>query len=146
MTSISEYWGSYITACQSKCSATTAPSLSLLQWKRVEQGCVIAPTLFAIFIAAILHLIGEELPQEIPIMYRTDGRLFNLNRFKAKSKVYCTTITELQYADDNFIAAHSAEVLQGILNAFARAYRALGLKLNVKKMPVLHQSPPNIAS
>ncbi len=109
----------------------------------VEQGCVIAPTLFAIFIAAILHLIGEELPQEIPIMYRTDGRLFNLNRFKAKSKVYCTTITELQYAVDNFIAAHSAEVLQGILNAFAIAYRALGLKLNVKKMQVLHQSPPN---
>ncbi len=72
----------------------------------VKQGCVIAPTLFAIFIAAILHLIGEELPQGIPIMYRTDGRLFNLNRFKAKSKVNCTTITELQYADDNVIAAH----------------------------------------
>lgn len=63
----------------------------------VNQGWVIAPTLFAIFIAAILHLIGEELPQGIPIMYRTDGRLFNLNRFKAKSKVNCTSITELQY-------------------------------------------------
>ncbi len=109
----------------------------------VKQGCVIAPTLFAIFIAAILHLIGEELPQGIPIMYRTDGRLFNFNRFKAKSKVNCTTITELQYADDNVIAAHSAEDLQGILNAFAKAYRALGLKLNIKKTQVLHQSPPN---
>ncbi len=91
----------------------------------VKQGCVIAPTLFAIFIAAILHLIGEELPQGIPIMYRTDGRLFNLNRFKAKSKVNCTTITELQYADDNVIAAHSAEDLQGILNAFAMTFCVL---------------------
>ncbi len=111
----------------------------LLQWKRVKQGCIIAPTVFAIFIAAILHLIGEELLQGIPIMYRTDGRLFNLNRFKAKSKVNCTTITELQYTDNNVI---SAEDLQGILNAFAKAYRALGLKLNIKKTHVLHQSPP----
>ncbi len=71
----------------------------------VKQGCVIAPTLFAIFFAAILPLIGEELPQGIPIMYRTDGR----------SKVNCTTITELQYANDNVIAAHSAEDLQGML-------------------------------
>ncbi len=107
-----------------------APSLSLLQWKRVKQGCVIAPTLFAIFITAILHLIGEELPHGIPIMYRTDGRLFNLKRFKPKSKVNCTTITEIQYADDTVIAAHSAEDFQGILNALAEAYRALGLKLN----------------
>ncbi len=108
----------------------------------VKQGCVIAPTLFAIFVAAILHLIGEELPQGIPIMYRTDGRLFNLNRFKAKSKVNYTTITELQYADDNVITVHSAEDLQGILNAFAKAYRALGEKLNIKKTKVLHQCPP----
>ncbi len=89
-----------MTAWKSQCLAMAAPSLSLLQWKRVKQGCVIAPTLFAIFIAAILHLIGEELLQGIPIMYRTDGRLFNLNRFKAKSKVNCTTITELQYTDN----------------------------------------------
>ncbi len=108
----------------------------------VKQGCVIAPTLFAIFIAAILPLIGEELPQGIPIMYRTDGRLFNLSRLKAKSKVNCTTITELQYADDIVIAAHSAEDLQGIRNAFAKAYRALGLKLNIKNTKVLHQCPP----
>ena len=93
----------------------------------VKQGCIITPTLFANFIAAILHLIGKELPQGIPIRYRTDGRLFNLNRFKAKSKVTLTTIVELQYADDNAIAAHTAEDLQAILNAFAKAYKALGL-------------------
>lgn len=33
----------------------------------VKQGCIIAPTLFAIFIATILHLIGQELPRGIPI-------------------------------------------------------------------------------
>lgn len=31
--------------------------------------------MFAIFITAISHPIGEELPKGIPILYRTDGRL-----------------------------------------------------------------------
>lgn len=109
----------------------------------VKQGCIIAPTLFSIFIAAILHLIGNELPQGIPVLYRTDGRLFNLNRFKAKGKVKTATIIELQYADDNAIVAHSAEDLQGILTAFTKAYQALGLALNLRKTQVLHQPPPN---
>ncbi|XP_026084958.1 uncharacterized protein LOC113060279 [Carassius auratus] len=94
-------------------------------------------------LAAILHLTGQELPQGIPILYRTDGRLFNLNRIKAKSKVRNATIIELQYADDNAIASHSPEDLQDILNAFAKAYRALGLVLNIKKTQVLYQPPPN---
>jgi len=34
----------------------------------VKQGCIIAPTLFTIFIAAILHLTGQELPEGIPIL------------------------------------------------------------------------------
>lgn len=29
----------------------------------VQQGCIIAPTLFSVFITAILHLIGKDLPQ-----------------------------------------------------------------------------------
>lgn len=99
----------------------------------VKQGCIIAPTLFSVYIAAILHQRkGKELPQGISIQYRTDDRLFNLNRFKAEIKVRNTTILELQYADDNTITAHSADDLQGILNTFAKAYRALGLALNIK--------------
>ena len=41
----------------------------------VKQGCVIAPSLFSIFIAGILHLTGNQLPQGVKIMYRTDGLL-----------------------------------------------------------------------
>lgn len=104
----------------------------------VKQGFVIAPVLFAIFIAAILHIISEELPQGIPIQYRTDGKLFNLNRFKAKSKIKNPVSIELQYVDDNVIVMPSAEDLQDTLNAFAKAYRALYLTLNIKKTQVLH--------
>lgn len=45
----------------------------------VKQGCVIAPTLFSIFIAAILHFTGKHLPQGVKIMSRTDRQLFNIN-------------------------------------------------------------------
>ncbi|XP_076045668.1 uncharacterized protein LOC143027905 [Oratosquilla oratoria] len=41
----------------------------------VKQGCVIAPTLFTIFIAAILHIIRDDLPPGIDISYRTDAAL-----------------------------------------------------------------------
>ncbi|KAJ8398444.1 hypothetical protein AAFF_G00426990 [Aldrovandia affinis] len=76
-------------------------------------------------------------------MYRIDGRLFNLNRFKAKSKVLTSTIMELQYADDNALVAHSEADLQSILNAFARAYRLLALDLNIKKIDE-HSKAPTI--
>lgn len=99
-------------------------SLKPSLWKQVKLGCIIAPTLFAVFSAAIL-------------------KLFNLNRFRAKTKVCYTSIMELQYSDDNAIVAHSREELQENLNAFAEAYRALGLVLNIKKIQVLHQPPPN---
>ncbi|KAJ8390212.1 hypothetical protein AAFF_G00109510 [Aldrovandia affinis] len=39
-----------------------------------------------------------------PDPVQTDGRLFNLNLFKAKSKISTTIIMELQYTDDNAIA------------------------------------------
>ena len=42
----------------------------------VKQGCVIPPTLLPIFIAAILHIIKEELPPGIDIACRIDGKLF----------------------------------------------------------------------
>ncbi len=69
----------------------------------VKQGCIFAPALFSVFIAAILHLISHSLPPGVKIIYRTDGKLFNLNRFKAKFKIFNTAIVELLCADDVII-------------------------------------------
>ncbi|KAL7404828.1 hypothetical protein ABVT39_019559 [Epinephelus coioides] len=102
-------------------------------------------TLFKVFIAAILHFVGNSAPSGVQIIYRTDGKLFNLNRFKAKSKVLHTSIMELQYADDCAVVAHTEEDLQTTLNAFTRAYRLLALTMNIKKTEVLHQPPPDTA-
>lgn len=99
----------------------------------VKQGCVIAPTLFSIFISAIIHLTGKDRPEGVRITYRFDGQLFNINRFRAKGRTTTTSINELQYADDNALVAHSEADVQLLLDAFAKAYKQLGLALNIKK-------------
>ena len=106
----------------------------------VTQVCVIAPSLFSIFIAAILHLTGNQVPQGVKMMYRTD-RLLNVNRFMAQGCTTTVSITE-QYADDNAIVALSEEDLQCTLSAFAKAYKQLGLAIILKKTQT-HQPPPN---
>ena len=111
----------------------------------VKQGCVAAPTLFSLFIAAVLHLIQDKLPPGISINYRTDGGIFNLSRLKARTKVNVNSVVELQYADDNVVCAQTENDLQMILNAFADAYSRLGLSINVGKTQVLYQPPPNEA-
>lgn len=52
----------------------------------IKEGCIIRPTLFAVIIAAELHLTGQELPQGILIQCRSDGRLFNLNIVQSQVK------------------------------------------------------------
>ena len=63
-------------------------------------GCVIAPTVFTIYLRAILTysflsvtVFRVELNE---IDYRLDGRLFDLNRLKAKTKVTKTAFIDRQ--------------------------------------------------
>lgn len=73
----------------------------------VRQGCIIAPTLFTVFVVAVLHITGHSLSIGVQTTYRIDDKLFNLNSFRAKSKIFYTSNMELQYADDNAIVAHT---------------------------------------
>ena len=112
----------------------------------VKQGCVIAPTLFSIFIAAVIHLTENNLPPGIHINYRTDGGVFNLSRLKARTKTRETSIMELQYADDNAICASNEADLQTAITAFSQAYTMLGLEINVKKRKSCISHPPTTKS
>ena len=53
----------------------------------VKQGCVLAPTLFSMMFSAMLTAAFQDGDNGIPIRYRFDGKLFNLRRLQAKSKV-----------------------------------------------------------
>ena len=46
----------------------------------VKQGCVLAPTLFAIFFSMMLQESKEDLYEGVYIWFYTDGRVFNLRR------------------------------------------------------------------
>ena len=103
----------------------------------VKRGCVIAPTLFSIFISAVLHLVSENLPRGIDMQFRIDGKLFDLRRLNAKTLATHMTILVLQYADDNALVTHTEEDLQAAVDVLSYAQDALGLTLNARKTNVL---------
>ena len=66
----------------------------------VKQGCVLAPTLFGIYFAVLLHTALEDTPGDIFFHWRCDGSLFNLSRFRAKTRVKHSIARDLLFADD----------------------------------------------
>ena len=53
----------------------------------VKQGCVLAPTLFSIMFSVMLDDAFRDLDLGVNIIYRIDGKLFNLRRLRARTKV-----------------------------------------------------------
>ncbi|PFX11947.1 LINE-1 retrotransposable element ORF2 protein [Stylophora pistillata] len=88
----------------------------------VKQGCVLAPTLFNIFLSVLLNHAFKSSEEGILIRSRSDGKLFNPTRLRAKTKVRKVAIRDLLFADDVALVAHSAEKLQLLLNQFSDAF------------------------
>jgi len=104
----------------------------------VKQGCVLAPTLFGIFFSALLRRAFPE-NSGVLLHSRSTGKLFNLARLRAKSKVRQVLIRELLYADDAALAAHSEADLQALCTAFASACKEFGMTISLKKTVVMAQ-------
>lgn len=77
----------------------------------VKQGCVLAPTLFNIFFSLLLNHAFKSSEERILIRSRSDGKLFNPARLRAKTKVRKVAIRDLLFADDVTLFARSAEKL-----------------------------------
>ncbi|XP_069976542.1 uncharacterized protein [Penaeus vannamei] len=82
----------------------------------VKQGCVLAPTLFGIYLRT-----------------RVDGKLFNLSRLKAKTKTQPKHLRDFLFADDATVTTRSAEDLQQLMTPFNNACRDFGLTISLKK-------------
>ena len=111
----------------------------------VKQGCILARTLFSIFLSIILREAKEDLPDGIYIRFRTDGSLFNLRRVLARTKTIEELITKLLFADDCALLALTEEVRQDIVNRFSDAAKNFGLTTSPEKIEVLYQPPPREA-
>ena len=106
----------------------------------VKQGCVLAPTLFSIFLSAMLDEAFRDMGDGIYVQSRQSADLFNVAHFRAKTKTTRILMRELLFADGSAMVAHSAEEMQKIVDAFSDASKKFGLKINIKKTEVLYQS------
>ena len=103
----------------------------------VKQGCVLALTLFGIFFALLLrHAFGTE---GICLRTRSEGRLFNLGRLRAKTKVREALIRYMLFADDAAVATHTQQELQALMDHFSQACKDFGLTVSLNKTNVLGQ-------
>ena len=75
----------------------------------------------------------------IPLRTGSDGKLFNLARLRAKTKVRKAILRDFLFADDAALVAHSAEKLQGLLNQFSSACEAFRLTISLKNTKVTCQ-------
>lgn len=108
----------------------------------VKQGCVLAPTLFGLYLAAVLLSIEQDALHGVYIRTRHDGNLFNLRRLRAYTKTRDVCIRELLYADDSAFVADDPVIMQTVIDAFSSAATSFGLSINIRKTETLCQLPP----
>ena len=105
----------------------------------VKQGCVAATTYFGIFFSILFkHAFGAVI-EGIFLRTRSDGRLFNLSRLRARTKVRGARIMEKLFSDDAAIAAHTEEELQHLMDSLSPACREFGLIISLPKTKKLSQ-------
>ena len=86
----------------------------------VKQGCVLAPTLFGIFFALLLRHAFGTASEGICLRNRSDGRLFNLGRLRAKTKVRKALIRDMLFVDDAAVTTHTQQELQALMDRFSQ--------------------------
>ena len=115
--------------------------------REVDQGCVLTPTLFSIFFSLMLSYAFGPSTKGVYFHTRTDGKLFNVARLRAKTKVRRVFIREVLFADDATLATHTEEDLQQLMDRLSHASKKFGLTIGIKKANVMGQDvvmPPSI--
>ena len=108
-----------------------------------KQGCMLAPTLFSMIFSAMLSdAFRHDEETSIKIRFRTDGKLFNLQRLQAKTKVQKNSVRDLLFADDCLLSAATVGQMQQSMYSFSSACKNFGLTISTKKTEVLHQPAP----
>jgi hypothetical protein len=105
----------------------------------VKQGCVLAPTLFSLYLSAMLEIAFKNSGDGVCIQTRHNADLFNVAHFKAKRKTSQIIVREMLFADDCALVAHDADSMQRLVDRFSLAAEQLNLKINIKKTECLFQ-------
>ena len=98
----------------------------------------------AIFFSLLLNHALKYSTEGIHLHTRSDGKLFNLARLRAKTNVH---IRELLFADGAALTTHKEEELQQCISQFSHTCKEFGLTISIRKTEVMGQdipSPPSI--
>ena len=108
----------------------------------VNQGCVLASTLFSMMFSAMLtdaFCLGDI---GVNFKFQADGKPFNLLRLQTKTKVQKGIARGFLFADDCALNAGTQSIMQESLNRFAKACDNFGLTISIKKTEVMYQPAP----
>ena len=108
----------------------------------VKKGCVLAPTLFSLMFSVMLTDAFRDGDVRIGFRLHTDGKLFNIRRLQAKTKVTTDTLRDLLFADDCALNASTEADMQHSIDKFSDACDNFGLTISTKKTEVMHQPAP----
>jgi hypothetical protein len=72
------------------------------------------PTLFSIFLLAMLDDASQCMGDGVCIQSRQSADLFNIVQFRAQTKSVQILVRELLFADDSALVPHSAEEIQEV--------------------------------
>ena len=109
----------------------------------VKQGYVLAPVLFRMMFSAMLTAAFQDGDNGIPIRYRFDGKLFNLRRLQAKSKLQTEVLDDFLFADDMAKGAPKEEKMQkGVGYRVSDSCDSYDLTISIKKTEVVYQPAP----
>ena len=108
----------------------------------VKQGCVLALTLFSMMFSAMLTAVFQHGDNGIPFRYRFDGKLFNLRRLQAKSKVPTEVLDEFLFADDMAKGAPAEEKMQKDGDQVSDTCDSYDLTISIKKTELVYQPAP----
>ena len=99
----------------------------------VKQGCVLAPTLFSIFFSMVLENAFGTSTEGVYLHTRSDDRLFNIARLRAKTKIREVLIRDLLFADDVAVTSHTEQDLKCLMDRLSQACKDFGLTIYLKK-------------
>ena len=108
----------------------------------VKQGCVLALALFSMMFSAMLTDAFQDGDNGIPIMYRFDGKLFNIRKLQAKSKVQTEVLDEFLFADDMAKGAPTEEKMQKGVDQVSDSCDRNDLTICIKRSEVVYQPAP----
>ena len=105
----------------------------------VKQDCVLALTVFSIFLSMVLSGAFTSSTQDVSIQSRSAENLVNASLIKSSRKTRNILVCALIFADNTAFGAHSHQDTQEIITIFSKSAKVFGLKINLKKTWVMFQ-------